>query len=379
MNRFKHALPCVALLATLAAQSAYAADNDRTKHEELYIGDRGDDSVKVIDAQNGNFLRTFIPSKSEGLAGPAGMIFRAGNLLLVNQNAEKPFPGEVLRFDQYGKFIDKPVDSQDSDDHPPFFPRGIIRGKGNTLYVADVGTSTGQCSSEGRIARYDADGNYLGDFDRSGFTQEFHPRGLVIGPDGLLYVSAVGCLIGDDPLKDRLAGYVLRFNPATNRFIDVFAAHKEVPKLRRKDAVIPELHRPEGLVFDREGNLWITSFRADQNGETNDNDRILKLDGKTGRKLFSHDLAQPVSEGGERAFAQALLFGPDGDLFIPISGNHPNTAGQVRRCKEVKAKKALQCRIIVPANNEGAGGPLVAPEYLIFEQSNPSTLNFDGK
>jgi hypothetical protein len=34
--------------------------------------------------------------------------------------------------------------------------------------------------------------------------------------------------------------------------------------------------------------------------------------------------------GQPRAFAQALLFGPDGKLFVPITGNGPDT-GEVRR------------------------------------------------
>jgi DNA-binding beta-propeller fold protein YncE len=344
--------------ALLAVAGVCAAAGRSPEPTLLYIGDVGDNSVKRFDAASGAFVDTFVAPGAGGLAGPMGLFFRGGRLLLVNQNIGQPNNGEVLRFDrQNGAFIDRLVAGNSPD--APFAPRGMVRGAaGNVLYVADIGTASGDCSSEGRVARYNGgDGRFLGDLDRRGFAFEFHPRGAVFGPDGLLYVSAIGCPIPTDPRFDPLAGFVLRFEPRSGQFVDVFASNNSVP----------DLHRPEGLVFDADGNLWVASFRA----SPADSDRILKLDGKSGAQLAALLLAAPVAAGGTRAFAQAILFGPGGDLFIPISGGDPATAGEVRRCDA----RALSCKTLVPANS--AGGPLFAPFYLIFEDSNPATLDFD--
>jgi len=84
-----------------------------------------------------------------------------------------------------------------------------------------------------------------------------------------------------------LAGYVLRFNARTKAFVDMFASNQTVH----------DLHRPEGLVFDKDGNLWITSFRA----TSSDSDKILKLDARTGALLDKLVLSAPNAPRGLRA------------------------------------------------------------------------------
>ena len=340
----------------LAAAMAFAveAGGGRNPESVLYIGDVGDDTVKSFDAKTGDYLGDLVTSGSGGLSGTMGLIFSGGKLVLANQNFGFD-NGEILRYDgRTGDFLGALVGSSDSN--APYAPRGIIRSPyGNQLYVADVGTAGGDCANEGRVARYRlSNGRYLGDLDRAGFEDPFHPRGLVVGPDGFLYVSAIGCPIPPDPLFDPLAGYILRFDPRSGAFVDVFASN----------ATIPDLHRPEGLVFDEDGNLWVTSFRAD----ADDNDKILELDGATGQLKRVLPLADPVSQGGVRAYAQAILFGPREDLYIPISGGDPTTAGEVRRCRT----KDLSCKILLPAD-----GTLLAPFYLSFERTAPSTLEYD--
>lgn len=341
----------------LAAGMALAVEGGGGRNPEsvLYIGDVGDDTVKSFDAKTGDYLGDLVTSGSGGLSGPMGLIFSGGKLVLANQNFGFD-NGEILRYDGgTGDFVDALVAS--TDPNAPYAPRGIIRFPyGNSVYVADVGTAGDDCTNEGRVARYRlSNGRYLGDLDRAGFDDPFHPRGLVIGPDGLLYVSAIGCPIPPDPLFDPLAGYILRFDPRSGAFVDVFASN----------ATIPDLHRPEGLVFDDHGNLWVTSFRAD----ADDNDKILELDGATGELNGVLPLAAPVSQGGVRAYAQAILFGPGGDLYIPISGGDPTTAGEVRRCDT----KDLSCMLLVHAN-----GTLIAPFYLSFENTDPLTLDYNN-
>jgi sugar lactone lactonase YvrE len=328
--------------------------------QQLFISDAGDNSVKQFNG-TGTYIGPFVASgaAAAGLNGPRGMIFTDGQLVVVNQNANAPINGEVLRFDaQTGTFIGKLVAS--SDLNAPFAPRGIVRGgPNNSFYVADDGTRSNKCANQGDVKEYDAAGAFLGNLNHTNFKPGFYPRGVVFGPDGLLYVSARACPVSNDP-NAPLVGYVLRFDPRTNAFVDVFAS----------DATVPDLHRPEGLVFDSDGNLWVTSFRA---GST-DTDKILKLDGKTGRLL---DKVELDVAGSLRSFAEAIIFGPSGYLYVPItgapnSGSDPTTTGEVRRCNTTTTP--VQCNVIVLANSKG--GPLQSPWYLVFRNSDPATLSY---
>jgi len=317
--------------------------------QQLFIGDTASSAnlVQEFNGSSGAYRGVFVPSGSAGLDGPMGMIYTNGELVVVNQNVHQSYNGEIFRFDgKTGTFIGKLVAY--SDINAPFAPRGIVRGgPDNAFYVADLGSD---CASQGNIKVYNDAGAFAGNLDRSGFASGFFPRGLVFGPDGLLYVSAIACPTADK--RDLLAGYILRFNASTKAFVDVFATNQTVP----------DLHRPEGLVFDKEGNLWITSFRA----SASDSDKIPKLNGKTGALLDKLVLSAPMTP---RAYAQAILFGPGGKLYIPISGSDSSTAGQLRRCN-VKTKV---CDIVAPAGN-----PLQAPYYLIFKNSDPATLGYGG-
>jgi DNA-binding beta-propeller fold protein YncE len=322
--------------------------------DDLFIGDVGDNTVKQFDSATGNFITTFVPSGADGLNGPMGMIFTNGQLLLVNQNFGNA-AGEVLRFEANGTFINKLFSSTDRD--AAYAPQGIVRGApDNRVYVADIGTQGNKCNSEGNIKLYDDAGAFLGNLDRSGFKPGFYPRGIVFGPDGLLYVAARGCPLSKNS-HDALVAYVLRFDPYSRKFLNVFAS----------DQTVAGFHRPVGLVFDKTGNLWITSFR--DTGNPTDVDRILKLDGKTGLLLDSIPLSDP---GATRFYAEAILFGPDGKLFVPtITGIPPNPPkGELRRCDT----GTKHCDTLVTT-----GGQLKAPWFLIFRSSNPATLNYQGQ
>ncbi|MFJ1252307.1 hypothetical protein [Cupriavidus sp. CuC1] len=107
----------------------------------------------------------------------------------------------------------------------------------------------------------------------------------------------------------------------------------------------------------------ITSFRANDK----DNDKIVIFQGPYGGTQGAFlDQINLDQVGSARAYAQALLFGPGGKLFVPISGNGPDT-GSVRRYDV--STKAFD--VFVPA-----GGPLQVPYYLTFGLTNPTTLAY---
>jgi hypothetical protein len=281
---------------------------------------------------------------------------------VVNQNAQQEnTAGEVLRFDgRSGMYKGKLVSSTDRG--APFAPRGMVYGgPDRDFYVADQGEENG-CVSDGSIRQYGDHGNLRSRFGVRGFRDQFHPRGIVFGPDGLLYVTVVSCLDpGDDTYApgDRGHGYIMRFDARTKRYVDTFVTYQRVPNL----------HRPDGLAFDKDGNLWVTSFRLDDLPDgtpypPNNVDRILKIDGRTGRQIGELPLWK---EGDSRAYAQDIVFGPGGYLYIPITSSDPNLAGQVRRCDTRK----MTCEVVV-----GKDTPLTSPQYIIFRSTNPATLQY---
>jgi DNA-binding beta-propeller fold protein YncE len=308
-----------------------------TPTDILYIGDATDNTVKRFDANAGNFIDNFVNSGSGGLDGPRGILFDGnGNLLVSNQNVNLNIAGDILQYNgTTGVFQEALVPH--TDKNAPFVPRGIILN-GFKLYVADLTSAEGK--STGRVRSYDVtNGNFLGDLDSNAFPNiDFHPRGIVFGPDGNLYVSV------RDLKKDGLGGHVLRFK-SDGSFDKVFIAD---------EGGIGQLNRPEGLVFGPDGNLYVTSFRVNSNDT--DSIRIYSAEGKFLKNIDLYNASQP------RAFAQAIVFGPNGRLFVPIT----NT-GEVR-----------QYDIDTGSYNSfiAAGGELKEPWYLIFGKSDSKTLEY---
>jgi hypothetical protein len=325
----------------------------------LAIGDLSDNSVRFFGARTGNLLqRPLIAPESGGLHGPQGILFDAHRQewIVANQNVDQPFPGEILRYDASGSPLGALVPR--TDPNAPFAPRGIVlvenRGS-RVLFVADLG----DVDLPGKLLAYRVTGtrasliaNLDPNLKHPGTTGAFHPRGIVLGPDGYLYVSIRNL---DEPAS--CGGSILRFDPKKLAFKDVLISNP-----LDCDANVNDLHRPEGLVFSPRGDLYVTSFRKDES----DTDKILiipKEDRREGKICLPLDRIDLYAPGEPRAFAQALLFGPHGNLFVPITN-----IGEVRRYN-VESKRYWT---FVPVGR-GVG----APEYLSFARTNPATLAYD--
>jgi hypothetical protein len=343
----------------------YQADAASTA-DALYIGDQTDlptassSTVKRFDAETATCLGAFVGAESGGLHGPRGLIFDDSALLVANQNQDLPLNGSVLSYDgTTGAFTNALL--PDTDAHAPFAPRGMILWDHTILFVADLGGDPG---TPGKLLTFATDGSFLADRTPDpatefpgAFSGEFRPRGLVIGPDGLLYVSSAS------NIASGLGGHVLRFDPATGQFIDVFIASTGGVACD----CVNELNRPEGIVFGPDGNLYMAGFRAD----ATDNDRILIFQGPAAADPGAYVGRIDLDVAGQdREFAQALLFGPGGRLFVPISGIFGPDAGAVRRY-DVTTK---QFDVFVPPHAQG--GPLGAPWYLTFGKTDPATLEY---
>jgi sugar lactone lactonase YvrE len=268
------------------------------------------------------------------LCGPRG-ILRQGTLLVSNQNANLDINGEIDRFNPVnGTSLGAIVPPEAAA--APSAPDGIIISPdGRTLYVAD---------QVGSVERFDRDtGQFLGSLDFSALLPPgAFPRGLVFGPGGVLYISVWS-------LADQTLGWVLRYNVGTGTVTVVAST-----------ATCGELHRPDGLAFGPDGRLYVTSFRKHRL-IADDIDRILIVTiGSNGAGRCSDQI--DLDQLDNRAFAQYVLFGPGGDLFVPIV-----TTGEVRRY-DVTTKSYTD--FVAP------GGPLLAGWGLTFGRTNPATLAY---
>ncbi len=361
-----------ALLAQTVSWADALALSAKAESDSLYLGDEEDSTVKRFNASTGAFQGVFVTASSGGLHGPRGLVFAPHrDLLVVNQNEYQPYAGDVLDYDGQSGMFQRALVSQTSS-KAPFAPRGILR-RGNEIVVADMGDAdyvidggTAPNPLPARVARYDAaSGQALGDLTYSGFADtcdasgtcvQWSPRGIVLGPDDALYVSAMQFVTTTDPSTiNTLPGRVIRFGHHGSDQGTVFVDGDNC-----KDC---DLARPEGLAFGPDGRLYVTSFRK----SAADNDKILVFDANGSYvdkiDLYLVDLQQP------RALAMAILFGPGGKLFVPISGTGPDT-GSVRRYDV--STKAFD--IFIPSNaNSGAR---IAPWYLTFGQTDSATLSY---
>lgn len=304
--------------------------------DNLYIGDASDDSVRRFDATTGAFVDTFVSPGSGGLFGVRGMIFDSDhNLLVVDQNVDQPTNGEVLRYSGAdGSFMNAKV----PEPIAPYAPRGIVSGHDGLLYVADMGGV--DSPPLGGIARYNAaTGAFVDRLTAPGLSVPFNPRGVVFGPDGLLYASNF------EPAGPGASASILRFDPATGDYLGEFVERNSSPLLRA-----------EGIVFGPDNDLYAVSFRLD----ANDTDKILHFDGQTGDLVDAIDLYQ-VGEPRQIP-SQALLFGPGGALYVPIQ-----SSGEVRRYDVSTGAYD----VAIPA-----GGILENPLYLTFDNTDPATLAY---
>src|SRR5262249_15695499 len=145
--------------------------------------------------------------------------------------------------------------------------------KDNVLYVASLqegatDNKTGFAPA-GRFARYDATtGAFLGNLTPPpSMPGQFNPRAVVFGPDGRLYATAFDS-------SNLPAGSVLQFYVATG--IGAVLAANDGDGIDEPGET-RDLHRPEGLTFGPDGQLYVTSFRAD----AADTDKVLIFAGST--------------------------------------------------------------------------------------------------
>ncbi|OJT20881.1 hypothetical protein BO221_28700 [Archangium sp. Cb G35] len=239
------------------------------KQGDLLVTRNTDSSVLRYDGRTGAFAGVFIPPGSGGLANPQGMTYGPdGNLYIASFESRN-----VLRYDgRTGAFLGVFVTPGSGGLGAP---NDLIFGPDGHLYVSDgfFGTNS--------VLRYDGrTGAFLGVFASGGGLSV--PQHLAFGPDGNLFVESV---LGND---------VLRYDGRTGA---------PLPAPGESEAVFIRDIDPVPLAFGPDGKLYV--------GTTADD--VRRYNGRTGALI---DVFVPPGSGGLNS-ANDLVFGPDGNLYLP--------------------------------------------------------------
>jgi WD40 repeat protein len=270
---------------TGASQGVFVASggaNDLTfgPNGNLFVGNGG---VQEYNGTTGAFIANFVPYGSAGLTTPYGLVFGPNGNLFVSSRFSGPGQlGQILEFNgTTGAPVGSGIFVQGSTAalHDPL---GLTFGPNGSLFVVDGYT--------GNVLQFDGTTAAFDGVFTAGNSDLIGPVGLTFGPNGNLFVTG-GVRRAPGP-----NGEVLEYDGTTGAFITAFVA-----------AGSGGLNGPQSLAFGPDGNLFVTSYDANNGGN------VLVYDGATGAfdRVFI-----PAGSGGLNG-PNGLVFGPNAAVPEP--------------------------------------------------------------
>jgi hypothetical protein len=173
---------------------------------------------------------------------------------------------------------------------------------------------------------------------------------MLFGPDGNLYVIAAD------------KSEVLRYDGRTGAFLGTFVPSGS-----------GGLGIPISMAFGPDGNLYVANSRLhDDTGGG-----ILRFEGQDGPNpgAFLGTFVAPGSGGLEHPLS--VIFGPGGNLYVGSAGLKAGDYGASPHTSEVLRYDGTTGAFLGTFVAADSGG-LRFPQTLLFSQTDPVTLNFDG-
>jgi sugar lactone lactonase YvrE len=309
----------------------------------LFVNSYSTNSILRYDETTGAFVDEFVKHNAGGLYSPTQIDFGpdhnlyAGNGLFSFNNQAN----DVLRFDgttgaSLGVFADG---GQLTD------TRGVIFGHDGNLYVGDG-------NGPGRVLRYDGTtGAFLDTFVPLGSGGLSHPATcMLFGPDGNLYVIAAD------------KSEVLRYDGRTGAFLGTF-----VPSGSNGLSI------PISMAFGPDGNLYVANTRLhDDTGGG-----ILRFEGPAGPNPGAFLGTFVAAGSGGLDHPLSVIFGPGGNLYAGSAGFKVGDYSARPHTSEVLRYDGTTGAFLGTFVAPDSGG-LRFPQTLLFSQTDPVTLNFDG-
>lgn len=244
-------------------------------------------AVLVLDPADGALITTL-----PGLPGAqATRVHPDGRLLLVVEEVPGVYVADATTFEGLAPLIFNDPDTAEDETGGLTSPTGVAFLANGEIVVGDYKTD--------RILRFDAQGAYLGVFAEGVEGLDGPDAGLVVGPEGDLWVP---CFESNLILRLDAAGAVLeRVEGATNPRHVWFDAEGALwvsswgsgEILRRDGGVFTAVvspRAPTGFVVEPDGAaIWVTSDQTS---------RVLRLDLATGEALTTLNPAETGLEGG---------------------------------------------------------------------------------
>jgi hypothetical protein len=310
----------------------------------LFVNSYNTNNVLRYDETTGAFVDEFVKQNAGGLYsasqidfGPDHNLYVGNGLFSGNNQAN-----DVLRFGgTSGASLGVFADSGQLTD-----TRGVIFGPDGNLYVGDG-------NGPGKVVRYNGTtGAFLDTFVPLGSGGLSHPATcMLFGPDRNLYVIAAD------------KGEVLRYDGHTGAFLSTF-----VPP--GSGGLVPGTI---SMAFGPDGNLYVanTLLFSDTGGA------ILRFEGPAGPNPGAFLGAFVAAGSGGLDHPLSIIFGPGGNLYVGSAafkaGNYTASPHTSEVLRYDGTTGAFLGTFVAPDS-----GGLRFPQTLVFSQTDPVTLNFDG-